>query len=118
MLNKDEYAQLSKEEREVYDASSPEEAEAFAAAWRDVGRSGSGSSKDTSTMLTVGRAGTLVSLAIGALLLLVDMNAEGLASSWAVLLLSASGAFITAWMLGAIEMRLIEINETLKSQRR
>ncbi|WP_292054014.1 MULTISPECIES: hypothetical protein [unclassified Brevundimonas] len=120
MLNTDEYAQLSKEQRAIYDAASPREAAAFAATWRNVSHvevvTGP-TITNTSMMRDIGRVGTFVAFALAVLLFLIDATSYESLFAWVAIALSATATFMFAWMLGAIETRLIAINETLKAQK-
>ncbi|MDP1778545.1 MAG: hypothetical protein Q8K90_08045 [Brevundimonas sp.] len=68
-----------------------------------------------SVMRSVGMWGFWLSLAALAIGILMAVLGSGLGVV-TVLLGSGVGLFAFMWMLGAIEMRLIQINDTLKSQ--
>jgi hypothetical protein len=70
----------------------------------------------TSLMLTIGRGGFIVSVIVMAVIVLAALVGSYSATGIVLLLLAASvvGLFALMWMMGALEMRLIEINQTLK----
>jgi hypothetical protein len=110
MLKPDEIAQLTPEGQAVYENSSVEQKARFAEAWRrnenirDAGPSKA--SGPNSLMRVVGAAGTII---------FFTMLGDSGDMALPILCASLFGVSVFMWMLGAIEQRLIMINETLKA---
>lgn len=117
MLKPDEIAQLTPEGQAVYDRSSMREREMFAEAWRrqqKVEADNPSPYAPRSTMRVAGAIGTgsFLVLAIVSVFMTLDSGAV----FWPILFASLFSVSVFMWMLGAIEQRLIMINETLKSK--
>lgn len=131
-LTADETDWLGPRSREKYLAMSDEEKAEFTRKARagefgdgfqpsdGTGRSPAGAGHDgpVSLMRTVGMWGFICSCLVLPIAWVMLING----SAWGVIALlfpaSAVGLFAFMWMLGAIEMRLIAINETLKAKER
>ena len=122
MLTTKELDQLTPEERGAYNQLSLIDQMGFTNDWRrskSVEAYQKGPKPPTSLMRTAGMAGT-----VGFLLLTVFSMIAVMGSSydepgdplWPILFASLFGLSVFMWMLGAIEHRLILINETLKRQ--
>lgn len=109
MLTNDEYQLLGSEQRLHYDSLAPDKKAQFAGVWR-AANSSQGFSRPHSSMLGIGMAGSIICALGAAVLLFSDRLIFG------SLLFGACSLFALMWMLGSIEERLIEINETLKAR--
>lgn len=115
MLKPDEIAQLTPEGQAVYENSSMEQKARFAEAWRrnaNVRDAGPvKASGPNSLMRIVGAAGSIIFFGLTFITMLGDSGDMALP----ILCASLFGICVFMWMLGAIEQRLIMINETLKA---
>lgn len=122
MLTTKELETLTPEERAAYEEGSVIDRVNFTTAWRRnaaVSDYRSGPKPPTSVMRMVGSVGTvaffLVAFFAGVVAMGGPSGSED-ATFWFVLSSSLFGISVFMWMLGAIEHRLILINETLKRQ--
>lgn len=114
MLTAQEVSGLTAEERQFYEAASSYERTQFAQSYRDAIGHTSGQAdgwEPVSMMKRVGIGGTFLSLAGVIMLAMTSGN-----MLWVTILSSITGLSIFLWVIGIIEDRLIEINETLKKQ--
>lgn len=120
----DEQARMSGELRALAQERLQRDEQAFAqtrVTSNEVPQRADGASEPTSIMRMVGMIGFL--LAIGYVALLIFSGGNRSTSSLdivAALVVAGplAGPFALMWMLGAIEMRLIQINQTLRRQKR
>ena len=114
MLTEQEIGGLTAEERQFYEGSSAYERTQFTQAYRDANghkEAQAGVSRPVSAMKLFGIGGTFLSLAGVVMIGLTSGN-----MLWLTILASVFGLSNFLWMIGAIESRLIDINETLKAQ--
>lgn len=119
MLEQSEFDMLTPEERAYYDNASRAEQISFVVDWRS--RKGGGPLSDPktttaqdSTMRTLGAAASVVFGFLGLGLTYFGMNTDTLLP--AIICFCLFGYFSAMWMMGAIEKRLIDINQTLKNR--
>lgn len=119
MFTDEELRFLSEKELKFYQSLPPERQ----ATYVEARRRGSGTSNGTrtettpsSTMHSWGKIGSIITFVAAFLITFATKESYGEGLRWAVLSFTFCGFFIFMWMLGAIETRLIEINETLKSR--
>lgn len=119
MLTVDELENLSPEERAAYEEGSMIDRAIFTSAWRrnkGVAAYREGPKPPTSLMRTCGMAGSFGFFLFGVFAFLATAATDGEGMLWLALCSSLFGISVFMWMLGAIEHRLILINETLKRQ--
>ena len=115
LLTSEEIAQMTPQGQAIYEQSTEEQKLRFAEAWRRNqnvrATPRAKASGPNSLMRIVGAAGTVIFFGLTFLTMLGDDGGMALP----IFCASAFGLSVFMWMLGAIEQRLIMINETLKA---
>lgn len=109
MLSIKEKSQLSKEQAQSYASMSPEQKAAFADATRSEKR-GAANNGPLSSMQQTGILGSFIA-AMGTAILLMTENFE-----LAIVTASLCGFLVFVWLLGTIELRLIEIRDAIANK--
>jgi len=120
MLNTEEIARLTPAQVKAYEGGSLIDRAKYAGNWRASGSflSDGKPKPPTSIMRLVGSIGTVAFGLLAFFAAVVSGSGTGGGDSfvWVVLFSSLFGLCVFMWMLGAIEQRLIAINETLKAR--